>query len=101
MDDKTDLVHYYEEIQSDAITYNIFLQQFDLLKPWQKYVTNTLPPTCIFDELTLNDNTIDAYNRMKNALYTKLSKSSINDVEYKAIIKHGSIGNDGFEIHMN
>ena len=98
VNDKTDLVHFYEEMQSDAITYNIFLQQFDLLQPWQKYITETLPPTCIFDNLTIQENTIDAYNRMKNALYTKLSKSQINDPEYKAIVKHGSIGKDGFEI---
>ena len=98
VNNKTDLVHFYEEMQSDAITYNIFLQQFDLLKSWQKYITNTLPPTCIFDDLTINDNTIEAYNRMKNAIYTKLTKSTINDAEYKAIIKHGSIGKDGFEI---
>ena len=93
-----DLVHYYEEMQSEAIAYNIFLQQFDMLKPWDKYVTNSLPPTCIFDYLTANDNTIDAYNRMKNALYAKISKSEIEDPEYKAIIKHGSIGKDGFEV---
>ena len=93
-----DLVHFYEEIQSEAISYNIFLQQFDMLKPWDKYVTNSLPPTCIFDSLNANDNTIDAYNRMKNALYAKISKSEIKDPEYKAIVKHGSIGKDGFEV---
>ena len=72
---KTDLVHFYEEMQLDAISYNIFLQQFDLLSPWAKYTTNTLPSTCIFTQLTHADNTVDAYNRMKNALYTKLAKS--------------------------
>ena len=98
VNNKTDLVHFYEEMQSDSIMYNIFLQQFDLLQPWQKYITNTLPPTCIFNNLTISDNTIDAYNRMKNAIYTKLTKCNINDAEYKAIVKHGSIGKDGFEI---
>ena len=44
------------------------------------------------------DNTINAYNRMKNALYTKLNKSTFHDLEHKAIIRHGSIGKDGFEI---
>ena len=44
------------------------------------------------------DNTINAYNCMKYALYTKLNKSEFNDPEYKAIIRHGSIGKDGFEI---
>ena len=95
---KTDLVHFYEELQSDAISYNIFLQQFDLLSPWAKYTTNTLPPTCIFNHLTTVDNTIDAYNCMKNALYNKLAKSTFHDKEYEAIVKHGSIGKDGFEV---
>ena len=35
---------------------------------------------------------------MKNALYAKISNSEIEDSEYKAIIKHGSIGKDGFEV---
>ena len=96
--DKMDLVQFYEEMQSDAISYNIFLQQFDLLTPWTKYTSNTLPPTCILTSLDSSTNTIDAYNRMKNALYTKLSKATIQDPEYKAIVKHGSIGKDGFEI---
>ena len=95
---KTDLIYYYEEMQSEAITYNIFMQQFNMLKPWIKYATNTLPPTCILSDLTLQDNTIEAYNRMKNALYSKISKSTFNDPEYKAIVKHGSIGKDGFEV---
>ena len=95
---KTDLVHFYEEMQSDAISYNIFLQQFDMLKPWAKYTTNTLPPTCLLTHLTAVDNTIDAYNRMKNALYNKLAKSTFHDKEYDAIVKHGSIGKDGFEV---
>ena len=95
---KTDLVHFYEEMQSDAISYNIFLQQFDLLSPWAKYTTNTIPPTCILQHLTAVDNTIDAYNRMKNALYNKLAKSTFHDPEYDAIVKHGSIGKDGFEV---
>ena len=93
-----DLVHYYEEMQSDAISYNIFLQQFDLLQPWAKYTTNTLPPTCILTQLDAASNTINAYNRMKNAIYTKLSKSKFYDPEHSAIVKHGSIGKDGFEV---
>ena len=96
--DSVDLVHFYAELQSDAISYNIFLQQFDMLEPWDKYISNSLPPTCILDHLNTNDNTIDAYNRMKNTLYTKISKSEIKDPEYKAIVKHGSIGKDGFEV---
>jgi hypothetical protein len=95
---KNDLLHYYEEMQSDAITYNIFLQPFDQLQPWVKYTSNTLPTTCMFKELNLNDNTVDAYNRMKNALYSKLRTSMFHDPEYKAIVKHGSIGKDGFEV---
>ena len=98
VNDQTDLIHFYEELQADAISYNIFRQQFDALTPWAKYTTNTLPPTCILQNLTTGENTIDAYNRMKNALYTKLSKCTINDPEYSAIIKHGSIGKDGFEV---
>lgn len=96
--DKVDLIHFYEELQSDAISYNIFLKQFDMLVPWVKYASNTLPPTCLFEYLTIQDNTIDAYNRMKNCLYTKISKAEIKDPEYSAIIKHGSIGKDGFEV---
>ena len=95
---KTDLVHFYEELQSAAISYNIFLQQFDLLQPWAKYTTNTLPPTCILTHLDAPSNTINAYNRMKNALYSKLSNSTFHDPEHKAIVKHGSIGKDGFEV---
>ena len=98
VNNKTDLIYYYEEMQSEAITYNIFMQPFNMLKPWVKYATNTLPPTCILSDLTLHDNTIEAYNRMKNCLYAKISKSTFNDPEYKAIIKHRSIGKDGFEV---
>ena len=95
---KEDLVNFYEELQADAITYNILIQQFDLLTPWIKYSTNSLPPTCMLTTLTPETNTINAYNRMKNAVFTKLSKSEINEPQYKAIIKHGSIGKDGFEV---
>jgi hypothetical protein len=95
---KNDLLHYYEELQSDAITYNIFVQPFDQLQAWVKYTSNTLPPTCMLTDLNVQDNTIDAYNRMKNAIYSKLRNSTFNDPEYNAIVKHGSIGKDGFEV---
>ena len=64
----------------------------------EKYTSNSLPPTCIFTSLDTANNTMDAYNRMKNALYSKLTKCIISDPEYKAIVKHGSIGKDGFEV---
>ena len=33
-----------------------------------------------------------------NKLKRKISKSEVKDPEYKAIVKHGSIGKDGFEV---
>lgn len=92
-----DLVNFYKQLQLMAVTYNIFLQQFDNLKPWTK-TPNTIPPTCIFPVIDVETNTIDAYRRMKSALYTKLSKVKFLHPEHKAIISHGSIQQDGFEL---
>jgi hypothetical protein len=92
-----DLVQFYQQLQTMVIMYNIFLQEFALLQPWQKSA-NTIPSTCIFDTIDLKTNTIDAYRRMKTALYTKLTKVKFHNPEHKAIIQHGAIEQDGFEI---
>jgi hypothetical protein len=92
-----DLIQYYQQMQSMVIMYNIFLQEFALLQPWQKSA-NTIPSTCIFTELDISNNTIDAYRRMKTALYIKLTKSTFHNSEHVAIVEHGAIDQDGFEI---
>ena len=96
--DSNDLPLFYQELQSEAISYNILLEDFAALQAWVKYATNTLPTTCIMTSLNARDNTINAYNRMKNAIYTKLNKCTFQDPKHKAIVRHGSIGKDGFEI---
>jgi hypothetical protein len=92
----TELVHYYKQLQSMSVTYNIFLQQFNNLLPWHKS-PNTIPTTCIFPMVDTESNTVDAYRRMKSALFNKINGSTFTNAEHKAIIKHGSIHQDGFE----
>jgi hypothetical protein len=94
---KSDLVNLYKQLQTLAVTYNIFVEQFDKLQLWSRS-SDTIPPTCIFHTLDINTNTVDAYRRMKSALYTKLSHATFDHPQYQAIIKHGSITQDGFEI---
>lgn len=92
-----DLVQYYQQLQSMVIMYNIFLQEFALLQPWQKSAT-TIPTTCMLTNINVETNTIDAYRRMKTALYIKLTKTVFHNAEHKAIVQHGAIEQDGFEI---
>jgi hypothetical protein len=92
-----ELVTLYKQIQSMAVTYNIFLTPFDDLTPWNKNA-NTLPSTCMFETIDIVTNTVDAYRRMKSALYNKLTKATFILPEHTAIIQHGSIQQDGFEI---
>ena len=92
-----ELVQFYKQLQSMAVTYNIFVSPFNNLQHWDKTV-NTLPSTCIFQMLDVESNTVDAYRRMKTALYNKLTKAKFHNQEYKAIIKHGGVQQDGFEI---
>ena len=94
---KSDLVNLYKQLQTLAVTYNIFVEQFDKLQLWTRS-SDTIPPTCIFHTLDIDTNTVDAYRRMKSALYTKLSHVKFSHPQYQAIIKHGSITQDGFEI---
>jgi hypothetical protein len=56
----TDLVQFYKQIQAMAIMFNIFVQQFQNLQPWNRSI-NTIPSTCIFTTINSNDNTINAY----------------------------------------
>jgi hypothetical protein len=95
--DATDLVQFYKQLQSMSVTYNIFLQPFECLTPWNRS-PNSIPTTCMFTTLDVNNNTIDAYRRMKSVLYAKLTKSEFHHPEHNAIVHHGSIQQDGFEI---
>lgn len=93
----TDLVQYYKQLQSMSVTFNIFLKPFESLTPWNRS-PNTIPSTCMFTTLEVENNTIDAYRQMKSALYTKLTKTTFLQPEHKAIVQHGGIQQDGFEI---
>jgi hypothetical protein len=93
----TDLIRYYKQLQSMAVTFNIFMRPFDQLIPWDK-APNTVPTTSLFTIITSHNNTIDAYRRMSSSIYTKLTKSTFHNPEYNAIINHGGIHQDGFEI---
>jgi hypothetical protein len=95
--DTTDLVQFYKQLQSMSVTYNIFLQPFESLVPWNRS-PNTIPSTCMFTTLEVQNNTIDAYRRMKSALYAKLTKSLFVHPEHNAIVQHRSILQDGFKI---
>jgi hypothetical protein len=55
-----DLVRHYKQLQSMAVTFNIFLLPFDHLVPWDK-APNTVPTTFLFTAITTEGNTIDAY----------------------------------------
>jgi hypothetical protein len=93
----TDLVQYYKQLQSMAVTYNIFLKPFESLTVWNRS-PNTIPTTCMFVTIEVDNNTVDAYRRMKSALYTKLTKTRFVNAEHNAIVQHGGIQQDGFEI---
>ncbi len=84
----TDLVQYYKQLQSMSVTYNIFLKPFESLTIWNRS-PNTIPSTCMFVTLGVDNNTIDAYRRMKSALYTKLTKTTFVQPEHNAIVQHG------------
>jgi hypothetical protein len=92
-----DLVQFYKQMQAMAIMFNIFVQQFSNLQPWNRSV-NTIPSTCIFDTINATDNTINAYRRMKSVLYTKISKATFTSPVHQAIVQYGITQQDGFEV---
>ena len=94
---KSDLIIYYKQLHGMAIAHNIFLTPFDALVPWDKN-PNSITPTCMFTEINMEHNTIDAYRRMKSALYHKLTQATFKNQEYKAIVEHGKTEQDGFNI---
>jgi hypothetical protein len=95
--DDNDLVQFYKQIQAMAIMFNIFLQRFQSLQPWNRSA-NTIPSTCIFTTINSEDNTITAYRRMKSALYTKISKATFLSPVHLAIVQYGITQQDGFEV---
>jgi hypothetical protein len=52
----------------------------------------------MFTAINIETNTIDAYRRMKTALYIKLTKTTFHNAEHEAIVQHGAIDQDGFKI---
>jgi hypothetical protein len=94
---KSDLIIFYKQLHGMAITHNIFLTPFDQLVPWDKN-PNSITPTCMFTDIHPEDNTVDAYRRMKSALFHKLTQATFHNQEYKAILDHGKTDQDGFDI---
>ena len=94
---KSDLIVFYNQLQSMAVLSNIFLSPFENLVPWNKS-PSSIPTTCLLQSLSIQDNTVEAYRRMKSALYTKITKSTILNQQYKAIVSHHSTTQDGFEV---
>jgi hypothetical protein len=94
---KSDLIIFYKQLHGMAITHNIFLTPFDQLVPWDKN-PNSITPTCMFTKIQPEDNTVDAYRRMKSALFHKLTQATFYNQEYKAILDHGKTDQDGFDI---
>jgi hypothetical protein len=94
---KSDLIIFYKQLHGMAITHNIFLTPFDQLVPWDKN-PNSITPTCMFEQIHPEDNTVDAYRRMKSALFHKLTQATFYNQEYKAILDHGKTEQDGFDI---
>ena len=94
---KQDLIQFYIQIQAMAVIDNIFLAPFDSLTEWDKSPT-TIPTTCLLQSLSVLDNTVEAYTRMKSALYTKVAKAKFENLEYKAIVDHHATTQDGFEV---
>ena len=92
-----DIIHFYKHVQTMAIQRNIFVRDFDRLKYWD-HMNKPLPPTCLFDQLSVHDNTELAYKRMRLVLYQKISKSNFTHPEHKAIIKNHAITQDGFSL---
>jgi hypothetical protein len=92
-----DLVQFYKQMQAMAIMFNIFIQQFSNLRPWNRSA-NTIPSTCIFETINATDNTINAYRRMKSVLYTKISKATFTSPVHQAIVQYGITQQDGFEV---
>jgi hypothetical protein len=94
---KSDLIILYKQLHGMAITHNIFLTPFDQLVPWNKD-PNSITPTCLFTTIMPETNTVDAYRRMKSALYHKLTQATFTNQEYQAIVDHGKTDQDGFDI---
>jgi hypothetical protein len=94
---KSDLIIYYKQLHGMAIAHNIFLSTFDSLVPWDKN-PNSITPTCMFTNINTEHNTVDAYRRMKSALYHKITQATFKNQEYKAIVEHGKTEQDGFDI---
>jgi hypothetical protein len=94
---KSDLIILYKQLHGMAIAHNIFLQVFESLVPWDKN-PNSITPTCIFTTINTEENTVDAYQRMKSALYHKLTQVTFKNQEYHAIVEHGKTEQDGFNI---
>jgi hypothetical protein len=80
-----------------AVTFNIFLKPFESLTIWNQS-PNTILTTCMFVTIEVENNTVDAYCRMKSSLYTKLTKTTFVNAEHNAIIQHSGIQQDSFEI---
>ena len=94
---KHDLIQFYVQLQSMAVMDNIFLTPFDALTSWNK-ISDTIPTTCMLTTLNAADNTIEAYKRMKSAIYTKVASATISNAEYEAIVAHHATTQDGFEV---
>ena len=92
-----DIIHFYKHLQTMAIQRNIFVQDFEKLKYWNKSSTN-IPTTCIFGKISSHDNTELAFKRMRTCLYQKISKAIFHHPEHKAIILNHSIAQDGFAV---
>jgi hypothetical protein len=97
VESKSDLIILYKQLQGMAIAHNIFLQVFESLVPWDKN-PNSITPTCMFNTINTEENTVDAYRRMKSALYHKLTIVTFKNQEYQAIVDHGKTRQDGFNI---
>ena len=93
---KVDLIQYYMQLQAMAANNNIFMMPFDRLTTWDK-AADTIPPTCMLESLTVEDNTVEAYRKMTTSLYTKISESKFNNLQYQAIVHHHATTQDGFE----
>jgi hypothetical protein len=52
----------------------------------------------MFTQIHPEENTVDAYQRMKSALFHKLTQATFHNQEYKAILDHRKINQDGFDI---
>ena len=97
VDSTDDIIHFYKHLHTMAIQRNILITEFEHLVYWDRLQTS-IPPTCLFQSVSVTDNSELAYKRMRSVLYQKISQAVFSDPEHKALVRNHAIAQDGFAV---